>query len=61
MGFIHDEPKREIHSKAKHTVPALFRSAEYGSFSLWQQQLIKSVRRNRIVEVRLLIETGEHA
>jgi hypothetical protein len=62
VAFHTDEPKH-VEAVARGPtaglVPVAFRSADYASYSSWHQQLVKSVRRNRVVEVRLLIETGE--
>ena len=45
--------------QATSILPKSLRTADLSDYVTWQQALIKSVKRNRMMEVLILVETGE--
>ena len=45
--------------QATSILPKSLRTADLSDYVTWQQALIKSIKRNRMMEVLILIETGD--
>ena len=58
VAFQHERASPSMREGAMSILPRSLRTGDLHDFGFWLQQLIKSVKRNRMTEVMIIVETG---
>ena len=61
VAFQNDRVSPTAREGAMSILPRSLRTGDLRDYSFWLQQLIKSVKRNRMTEVMIIVETGEQS
>ena len=61
VAFQNERVSSTAREGAMSILPRSLRTGDLRDYSFWLQQLVKSVKRNRMTEVMIIVETGGHS